>query len=92
MLAYSSSRYTELLPTAADKMEHFLSAHLGLTDQRKWQRRVERKLSQIKSTIKGVGGRSSTAATTGTTTAATTGSKHHNQQAVSSTSATNQKY
>ena len=89
MLAYSSSRYTELLPTAADKMEHFLSAHLGLTDQRKWQRRVERKLSQIKSTIKGVGGRSSTAATTGT--ASTTGSKHHNQQAVSSTSATNQK-
>lgn len=90
MLAYSSSRYTELLPTAADKMEHFLSAYLGLTDQRKWQRRVERKLIQIKSTIKDVGGRSSTAATTGTT-AATTGSKHHNQQAVSSTSATNQK-
>ena len=92
MLAYSSSRYMELLPTAADKMEHFLSAYLGLTDQRKWQRRVERKLIQIKSTIKDVGGRSNTVATTGTTAATTTtGSKHHNQQAVSSTSATNQK-
>jgi hypothetical protein len=55
LVAYKGSRYTEMLPTAGDKMEHFLSAHLGLTDQRKWQRKVESKLKKIKSVIKEVG-------------------------------------
>jgi hypothetical protein len=55
MVAYKAARYTEMLPTAADKIEHFLSAHLGLTDQRKWQRKVEAKLKKIKSVIKEVG-------------------------------------
>lgn len=55
MVAYKGTRYAEMLPTASDKMEHFLSAHLGLTDQRKWQRKVENKLKKIKSVIKEVG-------------------------------------
>lgn len=55
MVAYRADRYAEMLPTASDKMEHFLSAHLGLTDNRKWQRRVENKLKKIKSVIKEVG-------------------------------------
>lgn len=55
MVAYKGARYTEMLPTAADKIEHFLSAHLGLTDARKWQRKVEAKLKKIKSVIKDVG-------------------------------------
>lgn len=55
MVAYKAARYTEMLPTAGDKMEHFLSAHLGLTDQRKWQRKVEAKLRKIKGVIKEVG-------------------------------------
>lgn len=54
MVAYKGARYSEMLPTASDKMEHFLSAHLGLTDVRKWQRKVESKLKKIKSTIKEV--------------------------------------
>lgn len=54
MVAYKGERYTEMLPTASDKMEHFLSAHMGLTDVRKWQRKVESKLKKIKSTIKEV--------------------------------------
>lgn len=54
MVAYKGARYTEMLPTASDKMEHFLSAHMGLTDVRKWQRKVESKLKKIKSTIKEV--------------------------------------
>ena len=55
MVAYRGSRYSEMLPTASDKMEHFLTAFMGLTDQRKWQRKVEAKLKKIKSTIKEVG-------------------------------------
>ncbi len=55
MVAYKAERYTEMLPTASDKMEHFLSAHLGLTDNRKWQRKVESKLRKIRSVIREVG-------------------------------------
>ena len=55
MIAYKSARYTEMLPTASDKIEHFFSAHLGLTDTRKWQKKVDNKLKKIKSTIKEVG-------------------------------------
>jgi hypothetical protein len=55
MVAYKSSRYTEMLPTVSDKIEHFLSAQLGLTDVRKWQRKVDMKLVKIKSVIKAVG-------------------------------------
>ena len=60
MVAYKEERYAEMLPTANDKMEHFLSAHLGLTDNRKWQRKVESKLRKIKSVIKEVGSPSPT--------------------------------
>lgn len=40
-----------MLPTCADKIEHFLSAYLGLADERKWKTKVDNKLRQIKSNI-----------------------------------------
>mmetsp|Transcript_11163 Transcript_11163/g.24795 ORF Transcript_11163/g.24795 Transcript_11163/m.24795 type:complete len:503 (-) Transcript_11163:51-1559(-) len=52
MVAYQSARYTALLPTASDKIEHFLSAQLGLTDPAQWQPRVDAKLQKIKSSIR----------------------------------------
>lgn len=55
MVAYKSARYADMLPTTNDKIEHFLSAHLGLSDTRKWQKKVEQKLKKIKSVIREVG-------------------------------------
>jgi hypothetical protein len=54
VLAYSSGLFVEMLPTVSDKIEHFLSAHLGLADSRKWQGRVDEKLKSSKKLIKKV--------------------------------------
>lgn len=50
-MAYSSPRFAEMLPTFSDKIEHFLSAYLGLSDERRWRSRVENKLKRAKSAI-----------------------------------------
>lgn len=44
-----------MLPTTQDKIEHFFTAFLGLTDERKWFPKVDNKLKIMKSFIKDVG-------------------------------------
>lgn len=41
-----------MLPTMNDKIEHFLSAYLGLSDHRRWQGKVDAKLKHAKTLIK----------------------------------------
>jgi hypothetical protein len=41
-----------MLPTVNDKIEHFLTAFLGLSDGRKWAAKVDNKLKKSKSAIK----------------------------------------
>jgi hypothetical protein len=40
-----------MLPTVNDKIEHFLSAYLGLADHRRWQGKVDAKLKHAKNLI-----------------------------------------
>lgn len=54
MVAYQSERYKDMLPTVSDKIEHFLSAYLGLVDPHKWLKKVDNKLKKIKAVIQGV--------------------------------------
>lgn len=54
VLAYSKDHFAAILPSVSEKMEHFLSAFLGLTDQRKWFSKVQRKLKTASSAIKDV--------------------------------------
>ncbi|RYH31487.1 hypothetical protein EON65_02515 [archaeon] len=51
LIGYSASYFNDMLPTVPEKMAHFLSAYLGLTDRRKWHHKVERKLQTVKQTI-----------------------------------------
>jgi hypothetical protein len=46
-----------MLPTAPEKVEHFLSAYLGLSDKRRWAIKVEAKLFSAKAAIAQVNGR-----------------------------------
>jgi len=50
-VGYSSAVFNEMLPTVSDKIEHFLSAFLGLTDSRKWATKVDNKLKKSKEII-----------------------------------------
>lgn len=52
IVAYSEQLFHEMLPTNNDKIEHFFSAFLGLTDERKWLKRVDNKLKKAKMIIK----------------------------------------
>ncbi len=54
IVAYSKDHFSAILPTLTEKIEHFLSAFLGLTDQRKWFSKVQRKLKTASSAIKDV--------------------------------------
>jgi hypothetical protein len=40
-----------MVPTNLDKIEHFLSAYLGLTDERKWLVKVDMKLKKSRLAI-----------------------------------------
>eukprot|EP01031_Cornospumella_fuschlensis_P039340 gene39340-47885_t len=51
LIGYSAAYFNEMLPSVPEKMSHFLSAFLGLTDRRKWHHKVERKLQAVKRTI-----------------------------------------
>jgi hypothetical protein len=42
------------LPTTTERITHFLSAFLGLTDQRKWFTKVQKKLKNATIAIKEV--------------------------------------
>lgn len=50
-VAYVDSMYKDALPTLKSKIQHFLTAHLGLTDPRKWKQKVMNKNKQIEETI-----------------------------------------
>ncbi len=50
-VAYADSIYKDALPTLKTKIQHFLTAHLGLTDSRKWKLKVMNKNKQIEETI-----------------------------------------
>ena len=54
LVAYSSPRFTEAFPTPALKMEHFLSAHMGLMDPRRWLFRVEARLRLLKNVMQAI--------------------------------------
>lgn len=43
-----------MLPTVGDRIEHFLSAYLGLSDERRWRSKVDNKLKRVKSAIQGL--------------------------------------
>jgi len=51
LIGYSSPYFQEMLPTLPEKVEHFLSAYLGLADKRRWQQKVEMKLQAVKVAI-----------------------------------------
>jgi hypothetical protein len=51
VIGYSKDRFQELLPTAQEKIEHFLSAYLGLADERKWTKKVQQKIKAVKAEI-----------------------------------------
>lgn len=40
-----------MLPSVPEKVEHFLSAYLGLADKRRWQGKVDAKLQAVKTAI-----------------------------------------
>lgn len=48
VLAYSGARFREILPSHSEKVEHFFSAYLGLSDTRKWFMKVDARLKFIK--------------------------------------------
>ena len=50
-LAYSSDVFKEALPTIQDRIEHFFSAHLGLTETEKWRRKIENKIVQASKAV-----------------------------------------
>lgn len=60
MLAFSSPFFQEMLPTDSEKIEHFLSAHLGLADHRRWHAKVTEKLKQTKRLSEGIESKSTT--------------------------------
>jgi len=54
LIAYSTKRFQSHLPRAEDKIRHFLSAHLGLQDKRKWLKIVQLKESLISKAIQAI--------------------------------------
>eukprot|EP01035_Chromulina_nebulosa_P018529 gene18529-24248_t len=54
IIAYSEDRFSSIFPSANEKIEHFLSAHLGLTDYRKWEKTVDKKQKYTKELVKGL--------------------------------------
>eukprot|EP01036_Dinobryon_divergens_P031680 gene31680-41124_t len=48
VLAYSGARFRDILPSHSEKVEHFFSAYLGLSDTRKWFMKVDARLKFIK--------------------------------------------
>ena len=60
LTAYSIKRFSSHLPRAEDKIRHFLSAHLGLQDKRKWLKIVQLKENLISKAIQAVADKSNT--------------------------------
>lgn len=54
LIAYSTKRFSSHLPRAEDKIRHFLSAHLGLQDKRKWLKIVQLKENLISKAIQAI--------------------------------------
>ena len=54
LIAYSTKRFQSHLPRAEDKVRHFLSAHLGLQDKRKWLKIVQLKENLISKAIQAI--------------------------------------
>jgi hypothetical protein len=52
VLSYSARVFRTMLPTAKEKIEHFFTAFLGLTDERKWLKKVDNKLKKAKMMMK----------------------------------------
>lgn len=57
LLAYSGSKFDEVLPTAQDKIEHFFAAHMRLTDSVNLKSKVERRLQFARERISAVANR-----------------------------------
>ncbi len=53
-MAYNDPYFSEMLPSNNDKIEHFISAYLGLTDPRRWQPKVDNRLKFTKAAMKEV--------------------------------------
>ena len=49
--AYSAPIFAEALPTTQEKIEHFFTAYLGLTDAENWKTKIEQKLQVAKEAI-----------------------------------------
>ncbi len=47
LLAYSFGPVADALPSDKDRIEHFLVAHMGLTDNRKWHEKVKLRKRQV---------------------------------------------
>lgn len=54
LVAYSAPRFEAAFPTPVKKIEHFLSAHLGLMDSRRWLAKVDSRVNALKYTIAGL--------------------------------------
>ena len=56
ILAYSTAKFDQALPNPADKVQHFLGAHMQLGGEDahggSWKMKVDQRLSQVKSKIK----------------------------------------
>lgn len=54
VVAYSDPYFDEIVPTPGEKIEHFLSAYLGLTDTRRWKAKVDNRMKFTKAAMKGI--------------------------------------
>lgn len=50
-MSYSNDYFNEMLPSKIEKIEHFLSAYLGLTDDRRWLGKIEKKIKKSQSAL-----------------------------------------
>lgn len=48
VIGFSSKRFKDSLPTQKDKIQHFFTAFLNLSNERKWSKVVEAKLESTK--------------------------------------------
>ena len=54
LVAYSAPRFEAAFPTPHKKIEHFLAAHMGLMDSRRWLAKVDSRVNALKYTISGM--------------------------------------
>ena len=54
LVAYSSPRFAAVFPSPAKKVDHFLSAQMGLVDSNRWLAKVDSRVLALKYTIEGL--------------------------------------